>query len=669
METPDRNTPGGRDDRASGSDPQGTTPNAIDFVPHDFEDAASVFDDGQPAAGADKGARNPGASGRSRWREPLAGLPPERSEEVPPAPDEPGSEPSGAAAPMSLRASDWISPARRQFHQGLLITVAAVAGIVLAIAAIGFVIRQSSKPEAAVADARTGETQPDPTSPDAASSDPTMSGTAGPNAAGPNAAESNEVPRNDLNQNADPHASPTTEASPTETTAPLPTTENKLPGHAAAEGPQETLAVPLDAPPGLIPRATETAPDVADPLDLDPLGLTHPAASADAVEVPSATESSGPAPSSATAPRPSRRAIDVPAQLEMQLPSIEIRDTPLVDFAGLVSQLSAVPVTVDVDALVRLQISAKSPVSVQLRDAKIADVLTTALKPLALDYMLTDHDLLITQPGGGYQLTEVAYPVGTLTRGSAEELARLGEMVEQLVAPATWSKQGGSGLMKPGQETLVVWQTEAVHFEIRRLCEKLQWARDRAASPGNDSSEPGGWLDWTTRSQSAREQLKQAVSLNFARSSRLSAILQRLGSEAGVQIVVDWESLGGARLEASAEVSFVVFEQPLSEALEVLLNPLDLGYRVVDAETFLVSTRQRLADAIEIEFYRVPVPLDDPAALALIDRLKTAVGRNRFSDAGGHGAIHFDGPSGALLVALPQTEQRTVEAVLRKSGP
>lgn len=535
---------------------------------------------------------------------------------------------------------------------------AAVAGIFLAVMALGWLVQPSTNSQQSVA----GVLQPAPSSA----------------AGGPLTQE--EVRQAEPARNAEPpEANPLAGAN--SAVSLLPGTENPPPSGDAGPSPQPNAsglvnpsAVPLEGPPGLIPRTDETPADIGDPLDLDPLGLAN-GSSPSAPDAEPQPDPEPPPDASATSPsaapqRPPRPEIDVGARLETKLPAIEIRETSLVDFATLVDQLSGIPVTLDVDALGRLGLSAKAPVSVELRGATIAEVLGSALQPLGLDYMLTDYDVLITQTGGGSQIREDTLRVGSPEDGDQAELSSLGAWITDLVAPRSWTVHGGTGSLSVDDGGLFIRQSEAVHFEIREFYQRLLRARRQPAATGASTDEGAGHSDatgaasWAARWELARERLGVSVSLNFARKNRLPVILQRLSSETGIQIVVDWESLGAQGVETDTEASFVAVEQPLPEALDTLLAPLKLGYRVIDAETLQVSTQQRLAELIEIEFYRLPTSYDDAAATALIDRIRAAVGPARFQEMGGQGAIRFDSRSHCLLVALPQADQRTVSRTL-----
>jgi hypothetical protein len=108
-----------------------------------------------------------------------------------------------------------------------------------------------------------------------------------------------------------------------------------------------------------------------------------------------------------------------------------------------------------------------------------------------------------------------------------------------------------------------------------------------------------------------------------------------------------------------------VREQPFSEALVTLLQPLGLTYRMVDASTFEITTRKTAAARLELEFYPVAAILaKSTTPEALIEQVKSQVAGATWNDAGGPGAIVFDKASGCLLVLQSQPVQVKVQLLL-----
>ena len=144
-------------------------------------------------------------------------------------------------------------------------------------------------------------------------------------------------------------------------------------------------------------------------------------------------------------------------------------------------------------------------------------------------------------------------------------------------------------------------------------------------------------------------------------------ILDYLGKSGGVRILVDWQDVAAAGWNPDGEATLIADKQPLSAALDALLGPMDLTWRVVDGQTIQVLTPDSLAARLELEFYQVDgLTGDDPTGGTLLAKLQTALGEAHFREAGGPGDLRYDPAGQCLLASLPQPKQRELEALLSK---
>ena len=112
-----------------------------------------------------------------------------------------------------------------------------------------------------------------------------------------------------------------------------------------------------------------------------------------------------------------------------------------------------------------------------------------------------------------------------------------------------------------------------------------------------------------SRTSKARPRLETPVSLTYSQATRLITILQRLEEAAGVRILVDWRDLAAAGWNPAAEASLVASKQPLAAALDALLDPLDLTWRVVDGRTLQVVTPAVLPSSVSRSFTKWGISL------------------------------------------------------------
>jgi DNA-directed RNA polymerase subunit RPC12/RpoP len=552
----------------------------------------------------------------------------------PPAEHEPGKTPAKAASPYRF----W-----------LLTTGSVVIGVVLAFLAVTGAIRFLRGPSAARAifkatSPKTGDKEDQP--------------------AGPTTAP--------LPDDSSPTA-PAAESPSPETTSPdaAPPLAVSPPASASADS-KNSPPAPATDPVG-IASAPQSLPDAkaakADSLakfdrliggnNEDPLSKLTTGAPPAAVPPPADDA----APVRPVAPRPPPRDIDLAKRLADPLPAIETAGTPLADFLQVISDLSTIPITLEPDALPIVNASAATPVVVNISNSTTGVALSAALKPLNLEAIESDGQLIVRTIEPAPMRTQT-FPAKDLAPDE-ESLQPLAETLKALVEPASWgdSPEQPSMAVDAKKGTIAIHHTRAVHAQLLLACEKLRNARGLKPLSRIDPAH----FKLDTRAARALAHLETPVSLNYSQPTRLTVIFDRLGELAGARIIVDWRDIAAAGWNPAGEATLVTSRQPLSAALDALLAPLDLTWRVIDGQTLQVVTPARLAEQTEIELYKVTDLLgNDPSGEALLSKFRDALGEGAFRDAGGNGELRFDELGQCLLASLPQPKQRELEALLAK---
>jgi len=354
--------------------------------------------------------------------------------------------------------------------------------------------------------------------------------------------------------------------------------------------------------------------------------------------------------------------VDVQARLADKIPQIDLDDVPLGQAVGFLSAMSTLPVTFDADAMAQLGVTLRDPVTVRLSDASIGQILEAAVSSRGLVVVVENGQLLLTGPPQRREtLRRMRYTVSDLTGQDAAAVADLAAVVEKLVWPESWHAGGGRGTIAPDGGALLVTQTAVVHREILFFCEKLRQARGK---PLRSKLDPE-WFALTTRRDRAHEKLSQPVTVNFHEPAPLIEILGFLGALTETDFLVDRVSLAATGTSDQMEVALNVSEQPLDLALEELLAPLGLAYRVIDAQTIQVATRKDVDARLEVEFYPTADLLAGARSVpTVVERIKGRVAGSTWSDAGGPGVLHVDQPSGCLIVLQSQPMQAALQRVL-----
>lgn len=354
--------------------------------------------------------------------------------------------------------------------------------------------------------------------------------------------------------------------------------------------------------------------------------------------------------------RPRLREIDVAARLADPLTKMRLKDLPLADFANLMSDLSTIPVSLDVDALRTRWISASSPVSVETEQTTVRGVLSAAVEPLQLGIVVGAGQVQISH----LESSESAkrrrtHDVADLVGADAQQLEVLAQWVQDLVEPDTWIEAGGAGTIKAERSSLVIENKDSVHFQTLYLCDKLRAAR-KLPPRGKYAASLLAPASLPARAESA---LRTPITLNFSRATRLTQILNRLGQAANVRLVIDWQALQDAGWTPDTMAKLNTEGRELSESLRRLLEPRELTFRVIDDVTLEVTTPAAVARKLEWEIYPVSEFIADGGeARGLMERLQEAVGANHFRVLGGSGSVRYVAASRSLLIAAPEPQQR-----------
>jgi len=358
---------------------------------------------------------------------------------------------------------------------------------------------------------------------------------------------------------------------------------------------------------------------------------------------------------------PASAPVDVAACLAAEVPAVDFSDVPLGQAVGVLSRLSTVPVSFDPEALLAKEVTLAEPVSVHLENATLGEAFRTVCSQRGLACVVEGGQMVITTPAEYRQaLRTMRFTVSDLA-GDEQAMLGLAEMIQTLVAPESWRVQGGRGSLQVDGGVLVVNQTMEVLYQILCFCERLRTARGLPLRSRYDAER----FSLATRRARGANSLQRIVTANYYHPAPLAEILGYLGQRAQVDILIDRVALAEAGLSDQRPARLTVEKRPLDVALDELLGPFGLGYRVIDEITLQVSTQQAINDRLELEFHPAAELLTGRLKPdELIDRLKARTGGESWSDAGGAGRMVYDPPSGCLVVLQSQPVQAAIERLL-----
>ncbi|HND53316.1 MAG TPA: hypothetical protein PLV92_12990, partial [Pirellulaceae bacterium] len=398
--------------------------------------------------------------------------------------------------------------------------------------------------------------------------------------------------------------------------------------------------------------------------------------------------------------RPRMREVDVAARLADPLAQIEFEGVPLCDYLQVLSDLSTIPITLDLDALRLRNVAPTATVTVKIEETTVRAALVAALQPLKLGFVAAGGHVVVTHPAPTAATTAQPQPIDVSDLIADKRLkTELTPLIQELIEPDSWSEAGGEGTLTLEDRSLLVGNTESVRLQVLLLLDKLRAAR---GLPARGKFNPL-LLQPDAVGKRCQSALQTAINLNFSRPTRLTQILNRFGKVAGLKILVDWQALSDVGWPPETNATITVTGAPLSEALTQLLGPRELTYRVVDEGLIEVTTPAAASRRLDWEWHSLaPAASDDaagasndakskevnsketkpgdgkPAAAAvgaasrdeMRERIQESVGARFFREFGGPGLLRFDDAGrGYAIAVLPFAQQKIVAEAIRGPAP
>ncbi len=361
---------------------------------------------------------------------------------------------------------------------------------------------------------------------------------------------------------------------------------------------------------------------------------------------PPMPENQGPAP--LVTKRPPLPILDIKARLADTLVAFQFSSGRLIDLLRLTEGLSTIPIDVDVDSLARAGVSLETPVSLNLDESTIAELLEAALAPHQLTFVTGPRHLTVTaaEPPQSirYRLSDL------LGKTTAAELAAVAKQMSVPTATESVTADGANLVVEGGPK---------LQAAVLEFLERLRVARGQLPL----ASKPPALLTARSRSAAAASHQAESVTMNFFVPTPLEQITQFIESQHSVFILLDHKALATQRVTGATPLQVSVSDVPLSQVLDEIATGLELAYYWANDRTVVITSREGLAQRAELAWYPVgPALAADPSGKLLISDLKVRVlpGTWQSQGEGGTGALWLDQVSQSLFVHHHQGAQREI---------
>ncbi|MCL2623824.1 MAG: hypothetical protein FWD31_09175, partial [Planctomycetaceae bacterium] len=288
-------------------------------------------------------------------------------------------------------------------------------------------------------------------------------------------------------------------------------------------------------------------------------------------------------------------------RLAVAVTSIRFEKAPIIDVVRALSDISGVPMQLDIDELRARGISIEAPISLDKNSTTIAGIIDSMLEKTRL----TRHDENAGLVFGysdeqvtalrtmRYDMTKLA----TLARDaiSAEQTASwLTELLinqqpallrSQLVEPQNAQTVNASvtASVNVDGNVVVVVGTIGMQDQARRLLFSLYYLRglepDNVMPPERLAPEVFGW-----------DRVNAPLSFNLVESLPMKQAVRLIESHTKLRIVIDHLALHDEGFSQESSVTSRVSHGTIDTVLRGMLEPLGLTYRIVEANTVEITT-------------------------------------------------------------------------------
>ena len=368
--------------------------------------------------------------------------------------------------------------------------------------------------------------------------------------------------------------------------------------------------------------------------------------------------------------------IDIAAKLSLPILELNLNQQSLVEFVRFVSNLTEIPITLNIDEMKPLHISVKTRIAGQFKETTVDKILTDTLATLGLHWIATDRHILILpkETADNEDLTFDVSDFAEKTNDLKPDV--LSEMIQKLVCPeknvvvlpnSRLSIRKDENNRKPDEKSQKRYKDDIQRFleqlrVVRHLPQKTELTGESLAP------EAFGW-----------DKVMETMTLNYYQTVPLYRVVTQLETITGLTILVDHQSLHRALCPfTSIQTTIQCNQGTVNDAMELSLDQEDsvaLTYRIIDHQTLEITTSEsaRHPDKMVVEVHRYQLQEDEtPEDIVL--SLRSAVEPeswfvSELPETRYGGNIVIDTSSSCLLVRQSQPAQRQIRLYLSVLEP
>lgn len=329
--------------------------------------------------------------------------------------------------------------------------------------------------------------------------------------------------------------------------------------------------------------------------------------------------------------------------------TVKFDDSSLGELAQWLEDDRKIVTVFDGKALGAAGIPLGEPVTDRLDDAPLY-LMLNRLSTLGLSWYMEDNILRITtESAAKSRLVTDSYNITDLLDAGFKP-DRLSETI-LLTTSGKWSDEdqpvAGGGSLRWLGDVLFVWQTDAVHREIRGLLQALRKYGRRT------------FIYDPPQHEILRQKLNENVSVDFHETPLVQAIAD-LAAKSGADIRLDLAALRLRRIRDREPVTLTLADRKLQTVLPVLLADLDLTWVLRDGVMWITSSAHAAHEYKTAVYFVEDLCQNDNESMELQSAIESQT-EGRWES--GEGVIYF-ARTGAMVVRQTESVLTNIETLL-----
>jgi hypothetical protein len=353
--------------------------------------------------------------------------------------------------------------------------------------------------------------------------------------------------------------------------------------------------------------------------------------------------------------------LDLEKRLGYPIGGLIFNDAPLSKVLRSLSAISGIPISIDARSIVAMGKNPNQPVTITISQTDVAGALGQILAPMELSKMNYGNGIVVGILGS-QAMSKAEYDLPEIPGISDDDRKGFVAVIREFVSPPAWVREQDPATIELVNNSIVVNCSEQMQAEIERLLSKLKSAVALIQDPSNSEAIENTQSRW----KSISSLLSKDPELTHSVQSEIEFFLNRLESQTGVAVLVDWPSVMREGWTPQTVVPGNIFESSVLDTVQQLAQSMRLSFQAVNENTMVLTTFESSAQRVDLEVYPISKLLaDNVSANQIMNLVNNALGSQLQSKAVRY---VYQPKCQCIVVLAPQTIQRQIEALINQLG-